>query len=108
MVMRKLVVACAGFAVVAVLGAPRDATAQELYLSQIFIMPGNFCPIGSLPADGRELVINQNTALFSLIGTSYGGNGIDKFRIPLAAPATTNTRPMLTCIATEGIFPSSN
>src|SRR5262249_60270128 len=43
---------------------------------------GNFAPRDYLPADGRLLPINQNTALFALLGTTYGGNGMTTFALP--------------------------
>src|SRR6185437_2257482 len=39
-------------------------------------------PTGALPADGRLLPINGNTALFSLVGTTFGGNGTSNFALP--------------------------
>ena len=52
------------------------------YLGEIEMFAGNFVPGGFLPADGRLLSISQNTALFSLLGTTYGGNGISTFALP--------------------------
>lgn len=48
------------------------------------LIPGgyNFCPRGSAPADGRLVAINQNTALFSIYGTFYGGDGRTTFAYP--------------------------
>lgn len=40
------------------------------------------CPYGFLPADGRSLPINQNSALFALIGNTFGGNGQTVFNLP--------------------------
>jgi len=37
---------------------------------------------GALPADGRILPINSNTALFSLLGTTFGGDGVSNFALP--------------------------
>src|ERR1700678_4496416 len=39
-------------------------------------------PQGWLPCDGRQLDINRNIALFSILGTQYGGNGISVFALP--------------------------
>jgi microcystin-dependent protein len=39
-------------------------------------------PQGWLPCDGRLLPISQNNALFALVGTAYGGNGISTFALP--------------------------
>jgi microcystin-dependent protein len=43
---------------------------------------GNFAPRGYAACDGQILAISQNTALFSLIGTFYGGNGQTNFALP--------------------------
>ena len=57
-----------------------------------------------VPANGQLLPINQNTALFSLLGTTYGGNGTTTFALPdLRAEAPNN---MTYSICDEGIFPS--
>ncbi len=48
------------------------------------IMPfaGNFAPVGWLTCEGQLLSISQNTALFSILGTIYGGDGIQTFKLP--------------------------
>jgi microcystin-dependent protein len=43
---------------------------------------GNFAPLGWAFCDGRQLAISQNDALFSLIGTIYGGDGQQTFNLP--------------------------
>ena len=43
---------------------------------------GNFCPRGWANADGQLLPINQNDALFSILGTTYGGDGRRTFGLP--------------------------
>src|ERR1700688_4999325 len=48
---------------------------SEPYLSEIRIMPFNFAPKGWAFCNGQLLPINQNQALFSLLGTTYGGDG---------------------------------
>lgn len=55
---------------------------MEFYLGQILLLPYNFWPRGTLPCDGRLLSIAQNSALFSLLGTTYGGDGIQTFALP--------------------------
>jgi microcystin-dependent protein len=57
------------------------ASAQR-FLGSISLVPYNFAPLGSSFCDGHLLPINQNTALFSLIGTFYGGDGITTFALP--------------------------
>jgi microcystin-dependent protein len=55
---------------------------MEFYLGQILLLPYNFAPRNTLPCDGRLMSIVQNTALFSLLGTTYGGDGITTFALP--------------------------
>lgn len=67
---------------VATVMAPAAVSAQDAFLSEVVILPYNFCPRGFLEANGSILSISQNTALFSLLGTTYGGNGITTFALP--------------------------
>ncbi|MCZ8513242.1 tail fiber protein [Paenibacillus filicis] len=52
------------------------------FLAEIRIFAGNFPPKGWALCDGRLLPISQNTALFSLLGTTYGGDGKSNFALP--------------------------
>jgi microcystin-dependent protein len=52
------------------------------FLSEIRIMSFNFAPKGWALCNGQFLPINQNQALFSLLGTTYGGNGQTTFALP--------------------------
>ena len=54
----------------------------EPFLSEIRIMSFNFAPKGWAQCNGQLLPINQNQALFSLLGTTYGGNGQTTFGLP--------------------------
>jgi len=54
----------------------------EPYLSEIRIMSFNFAPKGWALCNGQLLPINQNQALFSLLGTTYGGDGRVNFALP--------------------------
>jgi microcystin-dependent protein len=56
--------------------------AQDRFLGSLSLVPYNFEPRGSAFCDGRLLPINQNTALFSLLGTQFGGDGIITFAVP--------------------------
>lgn len=62
--------------------APVMAQATQPYLGEIILMPTNFCPRGYTAAAGQILAISTNTALFSLLGTTYGGNGVTTFNLP--------------------------
>ncbi|MEO6039228.1 MAG: tail fiber protein, partial [Saprospiraceae bacterium] len=54
----------------------------EPFLSEIRIFSFNFAPQGWAMCNGQLLPINQNQALFSLLGTTYGGNGQTNFALP--------------------------
>src|SRR3954463_11817993 len=54
----------------------------EPFLSEIRMMSFNFPPKGWALCNGQTLPINQNQALFSLLGTNYGGNGSTTFALP--------------------------
>jgi len=55
---------------------------QDPFLGQLIMTAANFCPKGWLPANGQILSISQNSALFALLGTTYGGNGSNTFGLP--------------------------
>ena len=55
---------------------------SEPYLGQITMFGGNFAPRGWAFCNGQTLPITQNEALFSLLGTNYGGNGQSTFALP--------------------------
>lgn len=55
---------------------------SEPFLSEIKVMAFNFPPKGWAFCNGQLLPINQNQALFSLLGTTYGGNGQTNFALP--------------------------
>src|SRR4030095_4076798 len=55
---------------------------SEPFLSEIKIVSFNFPPKGWALCNGQTLPINQNQALFSLLGTTYGGNGQTTFNLP--------------------------
>jgi microcystin-dependent protein len=55
---------------------------SEPFVGQILTVPYTFAPRGFAFCDGQLLPINQNTALFSLLGTTYGGNGMTNFALP--------------------------
>ena len=55
---------------------------SEPFISEIRIVSFNFAPKGWALCNGQTLPINQNQALFSLIGTFYGGNGVNTFQLP--------------------------
>lgn len=52
------------------------------FVAEIRIFTGNFAPTGWAQCNGQLLPISQNTALFSLLGTTYGGDGKSNFALP--------------------------
>ena len=56
--------------------------ATEPFIGEIMMTGANFCPRGWASTDGQLLPINQNQALFSLLGTTYGGDGRTTFGLP--------------------------
>ena len=61
--------------------APVSAGPND-YLGELSLNGYSFCPRGTVGADGQLLPINQNQALFSLYGTTFGGDGRTTFGIP--------------------------
>jgi len=85
------------------------AQAYEPYLGEIQTFAFTFCPTGWAPLNGQLLSISQNEALFTLIGTLYGGNGTTTFALPKWGPIyTANGQKLTPCIALQGVFPSQN
>jgi microcystin-dependent protein len=54
----------------------------EPFIGMIMLFGGNFAPAGWAQCNGQLLSIQQNTALFSILGTTYGGNGTSNFALP--------------------------
>lgn len=80
---------------------------MDEYLGVIKLVAGNFCPAYFMYCDGQTLQINQNQALYALIGRQYGGDGVHTFCLP-----SLNKTPLVQgttlkyIICTQGIFPS--
>jgi len=55
---------------------------SDPFLAEIRVFPFNFAPLGWALCNGQLLPISQNTALFSLLGTTYGGDGRSTFALP--------------------------
>lgn len=55
---------------------------SDQFVAEIRIFAGNFAPTGWALCDGQLMPISQNTALFSLLGTNYGGDGKSTFGLP--------------------------
>jgi microcystin-dependent protein len=55
---------------------------MDPFVGQLMLVGFNFAPIGFALAQGQTLSISSNTALFSLLGTTYGGDGRSNFKLP--------------------------
>jgi microcystin-dependent protein len=74
-------------------------------LGQIVLFAGNFAPKGWELCAGQLMPVNQNLALFSLLGTTFGGDGTNDFALPdLRSHAPVSGSNYI--IAVEGTFPS--
>ena len=80
------------------------------YLGSIMLFAGNFAPQGWMYCNGATLSIQQYEALFSLLGTTYGGDAEQVFKLPnLVGPVSTGSGtslPLNYIICTEGIYPT--
>lgn len=75
--------AVASLSYAATFASVTPAAAQaEPFIGQLMLTGANFCPRGWAQADGQIMSIAQNTALFALLGTTYGGNGQTNFALP--------------------------
>lgn len=54
----------------------------EPYIGEIRMFAGNFPPVGWMFCEGQTMAISENDALFTLIGTTYGGDGQETFNLP--------------------------
>jgi microcystin-dependent protein len=81
---RKLAHSLAAASVLAasVIASSPASAGVEPFIGELMLTPYNFCPRGFAAASGQILSIAQNTALFSLLGTNYGGNGQTTFALP--------------------------
>ncbi|CAM3514182.1 tail fiber protein [Polaromonas hydrogenivorans] len=78
---------------------------MEPFLGQIQLLPYNFAPNGWAFCEGQLMAISQNTALFSLLGTTYGGDGTTTFALPNLKGKEPDSNTHF-CIALVGIYPS--
>ena len=78
---------------------------MEPFIAQVQLFAFNFAPNGWSTCEGQLLPINQNTALFSLLGTTFGGDGQQTFALPdLRGKAPGDG--LAYYIALQGIYPS--
>lgn len=68
--------------VMSFLGSGSVALAQDCFIGEVKWFGGNFAPLGWAISEGQLLPISQNSALFSVLGTYYGGDGRTTFGLP--------------------------
>lgn len=78
---------------------------MEAFIGQIELFPYNFAPRGWVACEGQTLQIAQNTALFSLIGVTFGGDGRTTFALPDLREQSPH-EGIHYCIALQGIYPA--
>jgi len=78
---------------------------DDVFLGEVRAMPFGFVPSGWAPCQGQLMSLAQNTALFSLLGTTYGGDARSTFALPRLAPLPGKSGTLQYCIAVQGIFP---
>ena len=78
----KLKLIAAGAAAFMAISSQPASAGNNPFIGEIMMVGYNFCPRGWANADGQLLPIAQNTALFSLYGTMYGGDGRTTFGLP--------------------------
>jgi microcystin-dependent protein len=88
-----------------------DAMGPDSYIASVGLFAGTFPPKNWADCDGAVLQIRQNTALFSLIGTTYGGDGQQTFALPDLRAKDAAGKPVpfgggcRSCICVSGIYP---
>lgn len=97
--LRASLLAAAVLAVTSVLPAHAGS---DPYIGEMMLFGGNFCPNGWVAANGSVLSIQQNSALWSLITNTYGGDNVNTFQMPdlrSRVPVGTGTGPGLSPVA---------
>jgi microcystin-dependent protein len=87
------------------------ASVGDQFIGEIHLMSFNFAPKGWALCRGQTLNISQNQALFSLLGTQFGGDGVTTFALPNLEAAELQMDPVYGVhyyIALQGVFPSRN
>jgi microcystin-dependent protein len=77
---------------------------MEGYLGQVILFAGSFAPKDWAFCDGQLMGISQNPALFSILGTTYGGDGVRTFKLPDTKARDADGMRHIICI--YGVYPS--
>jgi microcystin-dependent protein len=88
---------------------PAQAGPQP-YIGEVETFAFTYCPTGWLPLNGQLMSIATYSVLYNLLGTTYGGDGVTTFALPLAKPVLTLNQgtQLIQCIAYLGVYPSQN
>ena len=100
--------AVAAIAMAGTISVPAKA-GTEAYIGEVFLFGGNFCPRNTMEANGQTMQISTHSALFSLLGTMYGGDGRTTFKLPdlrRDAPKSRGGSKLKYCIVIQGVYPS--
>jgi microcystin-dependent protein len=78
-------------------------------LGSLLLVPFNFAPVGWALCNGQLLPVSENQALFSLLGTTFGGDGFTNFALPNLTGTNAVNDPSSTAltwvISTQGVYP---
>jgi microcystin-dependent protein len=86
---------------------------MDMYLGQLFQVAFDWAPNGSMLCEGQQLQVTHYPALYSLLGTTYGGNGQTTFQLPDLRPKGPDGKPdnrwnhgPRTAIVIDGLYPA--
>lgn len=99
------------FVSIPIAAGPATAASAQTFVGQVLMLASTYCPQGYIAANGALLSIPQNSALFSLLGTRFGGDGIRTFALPNLgghSQGSNTTNSLSVCIAVQGVYPSRN
>jgi microcystin-dependent protein len=77
----------------------------DAFLGEVRAMPFGFVPTGWAPCQGQLLPVQLNAALYSLLGSTYGGDGYSNFALPNVPPLQGKNGTLQYCIAVQGDYP---
>ena len=77
---------------------------MEGYIGQVITFAGRFAPQYWMFCDGQMLDVSQNPALFSILGNTYGGDGMHTFKLPDTRKTDGESMRHIICIT--GMYPS--
>ena len=84
---------------------------MEPFVGEIKLFASNFAPQGWALCNGETVLISEYVELFSVIGNTYGGNGVQNFNLPNLTGVANSGEPAATVnyiISTTGFFPTRN